>query len=221
MAFESNPFVQRVEEAVSGPSSALWLLVAVCLLGIGLSSVLMRSLNRTEARERRHGRPRPRWQPKPVLRVVPSGDPQADTAARQMAAVAASDFSLRPILNKSEHRLCLALDRIVRDMPGHRLFAQVALGEVIGASTDDGYRAVSAKRLDFVIVDRSGRLARAIEYQGRGHYDSRTYMRDAVKREALRKAGIALIEVPAAWSEDALRRMILDAPEAGRTVTRA
>ena len=219
MAFDSNPFFQRVGDAIGGSSDDMLPFLVVGIIALGLAAQLIAALRKPERRHRRSERSQPRWTPN--LRSVSTGDPQADTAARQMAAVAAADFSLRPILNKSEHRLFLALERVVRDMPGHRLFAQIALGEVIGSDTDDGYRAVSAKRLDFAIVDRSGRLARAIEYQGRGHYDSKTYMRDAVKREALRKAGIALIEVPAEWSEDGLRRLVLDVPEAGRTVRRS
>ena len=218
MAFESNPFFQRVEDAITGSSDDTLPFLVGGLIALGLVAQMIAALRKPTRRQHRSDRFPPRWRPN--LRPVSTGDSAADTAARHMAFVASAEFDLKPIMNKSEYRLFLALEQLVKDMPGHRLFAQIALGEVLGASNGDGYRAVSAKRLDFVIVDRSGRLARAIEYQGSGHYDSRTYMRDAVKREALRKAGIALIEVPAEWSEDQLRRLVLDAPEAGRTVRR-
>ena len=218
MAFESNPFFQRVEDAITGSSDGTLPLLVGGLIALGLVAQLIAALRKPKRRHRRSEGSLRRWRPN--LRPVSIDDGAADTAARHMAFVAAAEFDLKPIMNKSEYRLFLALEQLVKDMPGHRLFAQIALGEVLGASNGDGYRAVSAKRLDFAIVDRSGRLARAIEYQGAGHYDSKTWMRDAVKREALRKAGVALIEVPAVWTEDQLRRLVLDAPEAGRTVRR-
>ena len=41
--------------------------------------------------------------------------------------------------------------------------------------------------------------ALAVEYQGHGHYQNRAFMRDAVKREAVRKAGVPFLEIPAEY----------------------
>ena len=38
--------------------------------------------------------------------------------------------------------------------------------------------------------------ALAVEYQGHGHYQNKAFMRDAVKREAVRKARIQFLEIP-------------------------
>jgi hypothetical protein len=83
--------------------------------------------------------------------------------------------------------------------------SQVSLAEVIrprdSRGTADerrrGHASINSKRLDFAVIDRRGLLVAAIEYQGSGHYQDRSFMRDAVKREALRKAGVPMVEVAA------------------------
>ena len=74
---------------------------------------------------------------------------------------------------------------------------QTSLGEIIAPSNTSGskaardlaFRSINSKRLDFPVIDRSGMPALAIECQGYGHYQNRAFMRDAMKREAVRKAG--------------------------------
>jgi hypothetical protein len=46
-----------------------------------------------------------------------------------------------------------------------------------------------------LIMDEAGWPALAIEYQGEGHYQGTAAARDAVKKEALRKAGIRCLEI--------------------------
>ncbi|OJU60785.1 MAG: hypothetical protein BGO08_11575 [Altererythrobacter sp. 66-12] len=68
---------------------------------------------------------------------------------------------------------------------------QVSLGEVIASKDEKAYFAVNSKRVDLLIVDAECRPLFAIEYQGTGHHLGQTAVaRDAVKMEALRKAGI-------------------------------
>ncbi|WP_158217891.1 DUF2726 domain-containing protein [Marinibacterium profundimaris] len=141
--------------------------------------------------------------------------PQDNTSSvnQQIAYVAAADFDRQRLLNHSEYRLLLQLESILpRVAPDHRLMAQVSLPEVIrprgDASTREwkrAFHAINAKRLDFAVFDRGGYLACAIEFQGSGHYldAEKTFVRDAVKREALRRAGIPLIEIdPSFKAED-------------------
>ena len=45
----------------------------------------------------------------------------------------------------------------------------------------------------------------AVEYQGGGHYQGTATIRDAVKKEALSKAGVAYIEVFPGDSPDEIR----------------
>jgi Protein of unknown function (DUF2726) len=54
---------------------------------------------------------------------------------------------------------------------------------------------INSKRVDLLIVSRRGEPIVAIEYQGHGHYQGTAAARDAVKKEALRKAGVRYIAV--------------------------
>jgi len=58
--------------------------------------------------------------------------------------------------------------------------------------------SVNSKRVDFALMDDRCRVAHALEYQGSGHHTGNcAAARDAVKKEALRKAGIGYHEVVA------------------------
>ncbi len=78
---------------------------------------------------------------------------------------------------------------------GHRLFAQTCLGEVLASAHANAFRSINSKRVDMLIVDTGGFPVAAIEYQGAGHYQGNAAARDAVKKEALRKAGVHYMEV--------------------------
>ncbi len=121
----------------------------------------------------------------------------------QMEAIAQVGFQTVKLLNSEEARILPILERLCREVgEGHRVMAQTALGEVIRPTGDAGrtaldaaYASINSKRLDFAIIDRFGHLKIAIEYQGGGHYGTGAFLRDAVKREAVRRAGVAYIEV--------------------------
>lgn len=125
--------------------------------------------------------------------------------ANQMKAIAQVGFNTVPLLNRSEYQLLPLLESITRDLrSGHRVMAQTSLGEILQVSTapDDrlksaAFASINAKRLDFAIFNRAGHIVLAVEYQGQGHYRPSAFMRDAVKREALRKAGVPFLEVAA------------------------
>ena len=50
-----------------------------------------------------------------------------------------------------------------------RVMAQVSLGEVLSSPNARAYSAINSKRVDLLIVSRSGDPIAAIEYQGHGH----------------------------------------------------
>lgn len=137
---------------------------------------------RREYRSRRFERP---------TLSVPTTD-----AAEQLRIVMAANFDRRPILTRTETRVLLAAEQAIAaaGLPW-RVMAQVCLGEVLRTSDRSAYSAINSKRVDLLVVTRSGEPLAAIEYQGRGHYQSNAPARDAVKREALRKAGIRYIEM--------------------------
>jgi hypothetical protein len=128
--------------------------------------------------------------------AVPAKVPDA---ADQLRTVMRAEFTAQPLLNKSEARLFGALDKLVVELapPGWQVMAQVSLGEILRCADADAYRCINSKRVDLLIVDAESRPVHAIEYQGNGHYlgAHATAARDAVKKEALRRAGIGYEEV--------------------------
>ena len=122
-----------------------------------------------------------------------------------------ADFKAQPLLNKSEARLFKAMDKMVLGIrPDWQVMAQVSLGEILRTPDKDAYLCIKSKRVDLLIVDEECRPLHAIEYQGGGHFKSAhaTAARDAVKKEALRRAGIGYVEVKPGNTPAELRRVV-------------
>lgn len=134
-------------------------------------------------------------------------------AAEQLRVVMEADFQSRALLNAGERRLLAHLDRIlIEEAPGWRAMGQVALGEILASEDRDAYAAINAKRVDLLIVDAECRPLHAVEFQGKGHHQGSAAARDAVKKEALRRAGIGYVEVVSgdtpAHVRDMVRRLV-------------
>ena len=99
---------------------------------------------------------------------------------------------------------------------GWRAMAQVNLGEVLSSPDARAYGAINSKRVDVLLVTRGGDPMAAIEFQGDGHYQGAAPARDAVKKEALRKAGVGYIEVTPQHGPGDLRREIARIAAAAR-----
>jgi hypothetical protein len=69
--------------------------------------------------------------------------------------------------------------------------------EFVASSDPEAYGCINSKRVDLLLADCDCRARHAIEYQGTGHHQGTTAARDAVKKEALRNAGIGYDEVVA------------------------
>jgi hypothetical protein len=127
----------------------------------------------------------------------------------QLRAVMAAEFRARPILSRSETRVFEAAERVIRDHGlDWRVMAQVSLGEILACPDKAAFSAVNSKRVDILIVARSGHPVAAVEYQGAGHYQGSAPARDAIKKEALRKAGVRYIEVSEGDTPQDLSRAI-------------
>ncbi|MCK0753544.1 DUF2726 domain-containing protein [Chromohalobacter japonicus] len=115
----------------------------------------------------------------------------------QLSQAALASYRPRRLMNREEHQVFQATERAARAMQaGHRVFAQVSLGEVLSTEDDDAYRAINSKRVDVLVTDRYGNPVAAVEYQGSGHnLSSDTGLRDGIKKIALEKAEIHYIEV--------------------------
>ena len=125
--------------------------------------------------------------------------PSADFAADQLKVVSRADFKSRALLNRSEAKVFETLDKaVIARNPGWQVMAQVSLGEFLSSSDKEAFFAVNSKRVDFALMDENCRVVHALEYQGSGHHAGPSAAaRDAVKKEALRKAGIGYHEVVA------------------------
>jgi hypothetical protein len=142
-------------------------------------------------------------------KVLPfQADRQLD-AADQLRIVMKADFKPQPLLNKSEARLFKAMDKIVLELrPDWRVMAQVSLGEILRCENKDAYACINSKRVDLLIVDGDCKPFHAFEYQGGGHHQGTAAARDAVKKEALRRAGIGYTEVVPGDTPAELRRLL-------------
>ncbi|HZV19164.1 MAG TPA: DUF2726 domain-containing protein [Sphingobium sp.] len=186
-----------------------WLLFLVmfagAVLGMTVERVLERA-NRAKRRaywERRNARNGDRlgWNKgKFGKEITPSNSvsliTSAPDAADQLRIVMEADFQARSLLNKPERRLFVHLARaLAEEAPGWRAMGQVALGEILSSPSKDAYFAINSKRVDLLIVDEYFRPLHAIEFQGAGHHQGTAAARDAVKKEALRRAGIGYVEI--------------------------
>ncbi len=131
--------------------------------------------------------------------------------AEQLAIVMKSDFSVQPLLNKGEERLFRELEQMVAEANSSwRVMAQVSLGEIVSSKDAAAYSCVNSKRVDLLLVDGLCRPRHVIEYQGSGHYQGTAAARDAIKKEALRRAGIGYFEIIAGSTVPSDLRLLVE-----------
>lgn len=151
-------------------------------------------------------------------------DNKADFAAEQLKKVASSKFTARPLLNTSESKVFDTLNHAVMARNQRwQVMAQVCVGEFLASPDAEAFRAVNSKRVDFALMDENCCVRHALEYQGSGHHlNASTAARDAVKKEALRKAGIGYHEVVAGHTTPGeLRTLVEKLVPAGRDTMRS
>jgi hypothetical protein len=195
-----------------------YLLVAVLLVGAFAGTIIERFLSRMRRQSWRE-RNRWRWERKrngadiasgPWLAKVDPAAPKQPDAVDQLRIVMAASFTLQPLLNRSEARVFKELDRIVISCnPGWQVMAQVSLGEILRCKDANAYSCINSKRVDLLLMDEDCQPRHAIEYQGGAHHQGTAAARDAVKKEALRRAGIGYHEVIAGnTTPSELRRLV-------------
>lgn len=196
-----------------------WLLLAGVLLvgaAIGTSVERYRANQRRKAWRERNGHSwngpgdRQAYRPAPASPWSSPAVPKVPDAADQLRIVMGAEFAVQPLLNRSEARVFQELDRIVIGFnPRWQVMAQVSLGEILRSKDADAYRCINSKRVDLLLVDEHCRPRHVVEYQGGAHHQGSAAARDAVKKEALRRAGIGYHEVIAGQTTPSdLRRLI-------------
>lgn len=117
-------------------------------------------------------------------------------SAEQLRWVMAGTFERKRVMSKPEYRVFKEIEaEAAACKGGYRVFAQTSLGEVLRSTDKRAHSAINSKRSDILVIGPDGFPILAVEYQGEGHYQFDAAARDAVKHEALRKAGVACIEV--------------------------
>lgn len=150
---------------------------------------------------------RRRWRPGAWSASTPPG---TSDPAEQLRAVMTGRFAAKRVLSRTEAKVFRAAETVIAEarLPW-RVLAQVALGEVLSSPDEDAFRAINAKRVDLLVVGADHLPLAAIEYQGEGHWQGTAPARDAIKKEALRRAGVAYIEITPRDGIDDVRREIL------------
>lgn len=132
-------------------------------------------------------------------------------AADQLRIVMSAEFTSQPLLNRSEARVFRELDQIVLSYnPSWQVMAQVSLGEILRTKNQTAYGCINSKRVDLLLVDEYCRPRHVVEYQGAGHHQGSAAARDAVKKEALRRAGIGYHEVVAGHTTPSQLRRLME-----------
>ena len=187
--------VDAVNALLDNPLVLLVVLAVGAAIGIAIEKAFEK-IDREKRRAYWRGRNTKKRDPKPQK---PPEATRADFAADQLKAVSRAKFTSRALLNKSEANVFEALDKaVIARNPRWQVMAQVSLGEFLASPDKDAFLAVNSKRVDFALMDENCRVVHALEYQGSGHHTGTSAAaRDAVKREALRKAGIGYHEVVA------------------------
>ena len=147
-----------------------------------------------------------------VVPVIAPAERAPTDAAAQLRIVSKARFSQRPLLNRPEAKVFTALDAaVIARNPGWQVMAQVSLGEFLASPNEEAYACVNSKRVDFALMDEQCCVRHALEYQGSGHHlNDSTAARDAVKKEALRRAGIGYHEVVAGHTTPSELRALVE-----------
>ena len=205
--------MKTVNFLLDRPGALLIVLFIGAMIGIGLERIIAKA----DAAKRKaywQGRnAKKTWKgngPKLVVEETPKGG--ADIAAEQLKLVSRSKFTSRALLNKSEAKVFDALDKaVIARNSGWQVMAQVSLGEFLASPDKDAFFAVNSKRVDFALMDEKCQVVHALEYQGSGHHTGTSAAaRDAVKKEALRKAGIGYHEIVAGHTTPSELRALVE-----------
>ncbi|MGE0500762.1 MAG: DUF2726 domain-containing protein [Rhizobiaceae bacterium] len=117
-------------------------------------------------------------------------------AADQLRHVMGASFYKKKVMSRSEYRVFRIVEAEMQAMrSGCRVLSQTSLGEIIGSDDRNAFSSINSKRVDILIVGPFGDPVAAIECQDGGHHQGNAAARDAIKREALRKAGVHFIEI--------------------------
>ena len=125
----------------------------------------------------------------------------------QLRFIGQCDLQPKRPVNREAVKVLYALEEWIKAQPpdAWRLSFEVSMGAFIKTAYDPenreqkaAFSSYNSKRVDFLLVDRYGNPKLVIEYHGSGHdLSDDASERMEVKRRALERAGIPLLEVVA------------------------
>lgn len=115
-------------------------------------------------------------------------------------------FLTKRLMSDNEAIVLGELETIIAEIgEPWRVMPQVGLPQIIGSNSAEAADAIEGQQVALLLVGADRSPIAAVEYQPMGQIRSEDAVRDAVKREALRRSGIAYIEVRASDQPGDLR----------------
>jgi hypothetical protein len=135
----------------------------------------------------------------------PPAVPKSDAVDR-LRQVSDARFMTKRLMSDNEAIVLGELEAIIADLgEPWRVMAQVGLSQILGSNSDEATLALDGQQVGLLVVGGDRNPIAAVEYQPLGQIRSDDAVRDAVKREALRRASIPYIEVRASDQPGDLR----------------
>lgn len=141
----------------------------------------------------------------------------------QLRFINECDLHVQNPVNREASQVLYALDEWIKKFrPEWRFSFEVSMGAFIRTTYSQNdprqkqaFNSYSGKRVDFLLIDRFGKPVLVVEYHGSGHnLSDNAEERMAVKRLALHKAGIPLLEIPENMPRTGIIAAISDVVEA-------
>lgn len=124
----------------------------------------------------------------------------------KLRQVSDARFLTKRLMSDNEAIVLAELEAVIADLgEPWRVMAQVGLPQIIGSNSDEATAAIEGQQVALLVVGADRAPIAAVEYQPLGQIRSEDAVRDAVKREALRRSGIPYIEVRASDQPGDLR----------------
>jgi hypothetical protein len=130
-------------------------------------------------------------------------------SASQLRHVMGASFYKKKVMSKGEYKVFKVIESEIQTLRnGCRVLSQTSLGEIIGSDNEKAFASINSKRVDILIIGPYGDPVAAVEYQGSGHHQGSAAARDAIKKEALRKAGVQFVEIVDSHSTEEIVQLV-------------
>jgi hypothetical protein len=139
---------------------------------------------------------------RPRAAAIVGANPGTEATASMRRSVAAVRFETAPLTQRADYPLFVILERAVAELGrGFRVMTDLDLAAYVrpageGRDRERALRAIRGRPLDLAVLDGTGRLILAVEMPRPILAGRVRAVPDTVKREVLRSAGVAVLDVP-------------------------